>query len=98
MIRRPPRSTQSRSSAASDVYKRQSEPRPSGGEAPERGGRFRWGQGLCDAAGGGGRGGGGPGGRGTGGDAPGRWATRRNDPLCRGRECRVRERGGRGGG
>src|SRR5450756_2730698 len=35
MIRRPPRSTQSRSSAASDVYKRQVHRRPIG---PERGG------------------------------------------------------------
>src|SRR5665809_110900 len=30
MIRRPPRSTQSRSSAASDVYKRQNQPPPEG--------------------------------------------------------------------
>src|SRR5450756_786522 len=30
MIRRPPRSTQSRSSAASDVYKRQHQQRPAG--------------------------------------------------------------------
>src|SRR5450756_556219 len=40
MIRRPPRSTQSRSSAASDVYKRQGEARPVPGqrEADPRGG------------------------------------------------------------
>src|SRR5680860_1901797 len=35
MIRRPPRSTQSRSSAASDVYKRQGHERPVGGERLE---------------------------------------------------------------
>src|SRR5659263_783330 len=37
MIRRPPRSTQSRSSAASDVYKRQAEPPP----MPRPAGRLR---------------------------------------------------------
>src|SRR5665809_76015 len=37
MIRRPPRSTQSRSSAASDVYKRQPESRADLREAVERG-------------------------------------------------------------
>src|SRR5450756_349911 len=36
MIRRPPRSTQSRSSAASDVYKRQVRPGPSQGRRPLR--------------------------------------------------------------
>src|SRR5450756_244316 len=37
MIRRPPRSTQSRASAASDVYKRQGDhPRTMGGDLPEQ--------------------------------------------------------------
>src|SRR5450756_2644656 len=36
MIRRPPRSTQSRSSAASDVYKRQPLPSPPTEQSPDR--------------------------------------------------------------
>src|SRR5450756_3182815 len=38
MIRRPPRSTQSRSSAASDVYKRQEERRPEEALRPRKAG------------------------------------------------------------
>ena len=49
MIRRPPRSTQSRSSAASDVYKRQNQPGPDAGKRARRGPKPCWGGSVVSA-------------------------------------------------